>query len=160
MVILSTRPVLGRYHYCELRRCSAPGRGKWEFSSSSPAWKKLSAAKQESAGESRVGRSSFAGGGCERGAPLLKFLVCWDAAVCAVSAGGFLYVWRDVRKTGVVRRTFGMAFVKRTTGAPLFGLTPLEFLRVRHWCGGNPITRSGHGSWPLRKGDYEWQSTM
>ncbi len=32
------------------------------------------------------------GGGCEGGAPLLKFIVYWDAAVCAVSAGGFLYV--------------------------------------------------------------------
>ena len=42
---------------------------------------KAYAAKQESAGESRVGRSSFAGGGCEGGAPLLKFHVCWDAAV-------------------------------------------------------------------------------
>src|SRR6266403_4181320 len=62
------------------------------------------------------------GGGCEGGAPLLKFLVCWDAAVCAVSAGGFLYV--------------SMAFVRQ---APrLFWPAPLEFLRVRHWCGGNP----------------------
>src|SRR6266403_900533 len=86
------------------------------------------------------------GGGCEGGAPLLKFLVCWDAAVCAVSAGGFLYVWNDVRKTNDRR--------------PAFWADPLEFLRVRHWYGGNPITRSGHGSWPLRKGDYEWQSTM
>ena len=62
LVILSARPVLGRYHYDELPRCSPPRRGKWGFSLSSPAWKKAYAAKQENAGESRVGRSSLAGG--------------------------------------------------------------------------------------------------
>jgi hypothetical protein len=55
-------------------------------------WEGFSATRQEGTGGSRAGRRSFAGGGCEGGAPLLKFLVCWDAAVCAVSAGGFLYV--------------------------------------------------------------------
>jgi hypothetical protein len=37
--------------------------------------------------------------GCEGGGRLLKFDVCWDAAVCAVSAGGFFSVWDGVRKT-------------------------------------------------------------
>jgi len=36
--------------------------------------------------------------GCERGGRLLKFNVCWDPAVCAVSAGGFFSVWKAVRK--------------------------------------------------------------
>ena len=38
------------------------------------------------------------GKGCEGGERLLKFVVCWDAAVCAVSAGGFFSVWEGVRK--------------------------------------------------------------
>ena len=38
------------------------------------------------------------GGGCSGGGRLLKFNVCWDAAVCAVSAGGFFSVWEGVRK--------------------------------------------------------------
>ena len=38
-------------------------------------------------------------GGCEGGVRLLKFDVCWDAAVCAVSAGGFFSVWNGVRET-------------------------------------------------------------
>jgi hypothetical protein len=32
------------------------------------------------------------GQGCEGGVRLLKFHVCWDAAVCAVSVGGFFNV--------------------------------------------------------------------
>src|SRR5260370_5391570 len=39
--------------------------------------------------------------GCERRVPLLKLHVCWDAAVCAVSAGGFFSVWDGARKTDV-----------------------------------------------------------
>jgi hypothetical protein len=48
------------------------------------------------------GRRSYGrtrSGGCEGGGRLLKFDVCWDAAVCAVSAGGFFSVWDGVRKT-------------------------------------------------------------
>ena len=44
------------------------------------------------------------GGGCSGGGRLLKFNVCWDAAVCAVSAGGFFSV--------------GMAFRMRTSADP------------------------------------------
>src|SRR6266403_2352062 len=79
------------------------------------------------------------GGGCEGGAPLLKFLVCWDAAVCAVSAGGFLYV--------------SMAFVRQ---APrLFWPAPSSFFECNTGAAAIRIARSGHGSWPLWKGDYE-----
>jgi len=38
------------------------------------------------------------GGGCSGGGRLLKFNVCWDAAVCAVSAGGFFSVGKAFRK--------------------------------------------------------------
>jgi hypothetical protein len=41
------------------------------------------------------------GGGCEGGGWLLKFCVCWDAAVCAISAGGFFSVWNGVRNANV-----------------------------------------------------------
>ena len=64
-------------------------------------------------------------GGCEGGERLLKFLVCWDAAVCAVSAGGFLSVWNGVRKTNVwysVRKTNDWRLA--------FWPDPLEFLRA------------------------------
>jgi len=53
-------------------------------------------------------------GGCEGGGRLLKFDVCWDAAVCAVSAGGFFSVWDGVRK-----RAFEMAFVKTNGRRPV-----------------------------------------
>src|SRR5258708_17848082 len=43
------------------------------------------------------------GRGCEGDGWLLKFNVCWDAAVCAVSAGGFFSVWDDVRKANARR---------------------------------------------------------
>ena len=36
-------------------------------------------------------------GGCEGRGRLLKFLVCRDAAVYAVSADGFFSVWNSVR---------------------------------------------------------------
>src|SRR2546429_6227786 len=36
--------------------------------------------------------------GCEAHGRLLKFSVCWDAAVCAVSVGGFFSVWDRVCK--------------------------------------------------------------
>jgi hypothetical protein len=57
------------------------------------------------------------GGGCEGGVRLLKFLVCWDAAVCAVNAGGFFYVWNGVRKTNDwngVRKTNDWNGVRKT----------------------------------------------
>ena len=47
---------------------------------------------------------------CEGDGRLLKFVVCWDAAVCAVSAGGFFSVWDCARKTDVrdgVRKASG-----------------------------------------------------
>ena len=122
------------------------------------AWNGMALPMRENTLRARLATSSEAGsfgGGCEAGVRLLKFLVCWDAAVCAVSAGGFLSVWNGVRKTNVwngIRKTNDWRLA--------FWLDPLEFLRARHWCDGNPTTRSGHGSWPLRKGDYEWQSTM
>jgi dihydrolipoyl dehydrogenase len=50
--------------------------------------------------------------GCEGDGRLLKFSVCWDAAVCAVSAGGFFSVWDNVANEGPAPR--------------LIGLTPLE----------------------------------
>jgi hypothetical protein len=40
------------------------------------------------AGQSLVGLAKVARGGVR----LLKFYVCWDAAVCAVSVGGFFNV--------------------------------------------------------------------
>src|SRR2546421_671151 len=43
-------------------------------------------------------QKQYGGKGCEGGERLLKFVVCWDAAVCAVSAGGFFSVWEGVRK--------------------------------------------------------------
>src|SRR5882672_10549899 len=92
LAILSARPVLGRYHYDELPRCSPPRRGKWEFSLSSPAWKKLTRPSRRVQERVEYAEAAWPGGGCEGGAPLLKFHVCWDAAVCAVSADGFLYV--------------------------------------------------------------------
>ena len=52
--------------------------------------------KQVSAAVGAVGDEVARGG--QR---LLKFDVCWDAAVWAVSAGGFFSVWDGVRKTNV-----------------------------------------------------------
>jgi len=46
----------------------------------------------------RMPRKQYGGKGCEGGERLLKFDVCWDAAVCAVSAGGFFSVWDGVQK--------------------------------------------------------------
>jgi hypothetical protein len=46
-------------------------------------------------------RKQYGAKGCEGGERLLKFDVCWDAAVCAVSAGGFFSVWDGVRKANV-----------------------------------------------------------
>jgi hypothetical protein len=48
-----------------------------------------------------AGLNSRGGRGCEGGHRLLKFDVCWDAALCAVSAGGFFSVWDGARKTNV-----------------------------------------------------------
>src|SRR5439155_5002151 len=80
--------------------------------------------------------------GCEGDGRLLKFNVCRDAAVCAVSAGGFFSVWDDVRK--------------RRSGDRLIGLTPLELF--------SSVTavrkHAPRRFWPLRKGDYEWQNMM
>jgi len=55
-------------------------------------------------------------GSCEGHGRLLRFSVCWDAAVCALCADGFFCVLLGVRK--------------RTTDAPSFRPVPLEFLRA------------------------------
>jgi hypothetical protein len=58
-----------------------------------------------------------------------------------------------------VWRTFKLAFVELATR--LIGLTPLELLVERDF--GEEVLRSlvlASGFGPLRKGDYEWQSTM
>ena len=81
------------------------------------------------------------GGGCSGGGRLLKFNVCWDAAVCAVSADGFFSV--------------GMAFRKRTSADPSYRPDPPR-ASIECDCGEEYAT---HRFWPLRKGDYEWQST-
>ncbi len=63
--------------------------------------------------------------GCEWAVPLLKFDVCWDTAVCAVSAGGFFCVLNGVRKANVsdgVRKT--------NDWRPSYWPDPLELFRV------------------------------
>lgn len=54
--------------------------------------------------------------GCEGDKRLLKFDVCWDAAVCAVNAGGFFCALHGVREANGCR--------------PVFWPDPLEFLRA------------------------------
>jgi hypothetical protein len=100
------------------------------------------------------------GGGCEGDVWLLKFCVCWDAAVCAISVGGFFNVWDGVRKTndwnGLRKANIRMAFVRRTTGAPSYRPDP-----PRDFSSVTPVRQStADRFWPLWKGDYAWQSTM
>src|SRR6476660_4965674 len=102
-----------------------------------------------------AGRKELSGGGCEGDAPLLKFLVCWDAAVCAVSAGGF-FLRLACRSLG--GRVDGRLKDERTGALP-FWPAPLEFLRVRHGCGGHPVNGPGPSgrettSGKVRCGDY------
>jgi hypothetical protein len=67
------------------------------------------------------------GESCEGSGRLLKFVVCRDAAVCAVSAGGCFSVWDGARKADARDGVCNTSCWRPV----LFGLTPSSFFRVQ-----------------------------